>query len=320
MACVVACAQALEGGEVNWPRAEKIYKAVHKEFGGDDLGDYPKAVLKTHWDHFREYGDLKDNPRSGRPPTISSDDAMLASNAIKAGREYTRQRKGHTIKLITYFTSVRQASLESDTVRGVMEKYNCTPHQLYSAMMRVDPHLGRRSFALKFRLSDAQKAARKTFAKELLAEWNVAQALLAAILARIVQCDEGRWTYSTYTHSTQKAYVDLSHLPLYDYVTLPTINGEKEATVHFFICVSAHPRFAEFNGMVYYEFTTGTTNIRRIWNTRGQTDDEAFVYQVSTVTELPACCQMDPAWVLLGGQQQHITFQCAACHSTHNWR
>lgn len=283
-ACVVACAQSWVDGEVDYARAAKVYYSIRKQFGADKLARDPKPVLKGRWEHFVAYGDLEDEPRSGRPVNISDDDALTASKAIKAGREYQRQRNKHTITLITYYTTVRQATLESEIVRGVVEKYKCTPHQLYHAMMRADPSLGRRSFCLKFRLSPDQKLARKTFAKELLAEWDIAQALLARILARIVQCDEGRWTYSVLDHKRQKAYVDLNNLPLYDYVTLPTIQGQQQAVVHFFVCVSGHPKFAEFNGMVYYEFTTGTSHIRRLWNRRGQTSDEAFVYQVGTIS------------------------------------
>jgi hypothetical protein len=280
----VACAQALVDGKVDYGLAGRLYKKVRKQLGGDKLAEDPKPVLKGRWDHFVEYGDVEDNLRTGRPVLISREDALTASTAIKAGRLHTKTRKGHTITLISYFTTVRQATVESDAVKGVMQKYNCTPHQLYNAMMREDPNLGRRSFALKYRLTEKEKAARKSFCKQLLAEWNVAQALLNAILARIVQCDEGRWTYNTYTHAHVRAYVDLQHLPLHDYVSLPTIKGDKQQTVHFFICVSAHPSFSDKNGLVYYELTTGTTHILRWFNKLGQEGKEPFVYQVSTVT------------------------------------
>lgn len=258
---------------------------MRKELGADKLPKDYKPVIQRSWEHFLEYGDLEDDPRPGRPVLISKDDALTASAAIKAGREFKRTHQGHTITLISYYTTVRQASVESKVVKGIMDKYHCTPHQLYSAMMREDEDLGRRSFALKYRLTDKEKAERKNWCKRLLDEWNLALALLNAILARIVQCDEGRWTYSIYTHSRVQAYVSLHNLPLHDYVTLPTIQGDEEQTVHFFVCVSAHPKFANKNGLVYYELTTGTTNIRRWHNTEGQTDDEAFCYQVGTVTE-----------------------------------
>lgn len=59
-------------------------------------------------------------------------------------------------------------------------------------------------------------------------------------------------------------------------------------TIHVFICVSLHPAFANRNGLVYFEFTTGTTNIRRLWNTMRQTADEALQYQVGTCFRRPA--------------------------------
>lgn len=284
-ACVIACAQAYSDSKVDYARASKAYKRLHKELGADKLPKDDKPVLQGRWDRFMKHGDLEDNERSGRPVKISAEDAMKASNAIKAGRQFTRKCKGKTITLISYYTTVRQATVESKAVKEVMQKYGCTPHQLYSAMVREDPNLARRSFALKYRLSPQEKAARKSFCQQLLREWNLAHALLNAILARIVQCDEGRWTYSIYTHQHVQAYVDKEHPPLRDYVTLPKIKGEKEQTVHFFVCVSAHPKFARYNGLVYYELTTGTTRIKRWFNTKGQDDDEGFCYQVGTVTE-----------------------------------
>ncbi len=319
-ACVIACAQAYSGGEVDYALANKAYKRVRQQLEADKLPHDYKPVLQGRWEHFMEYGDLEDDPRPGRPVLISKEDALKASTAIKAGRQFTRKHEGHAITLISYYTTVRQATVESKVVKGVMEKYHCTPHQLYSAMMREDKNLGRRSFALKYRLTDKEKAERKTFAAKLVREWNLALALLNAILARIVQCDEGRWTYSIYTHEHMRAYVDLDNLPLHDFVTLPTIQGDKEQTVHFFICVSAHPKFANKNGLVYYELTTGTTNIRRWFNKLGQTQYEAFGYQVGTVTGSPACCQMDQTCILLLVPQQHVTCQCAACRSTYNWQ
>lgn len=45
------------------------------------------------------------------------------------------------------------------------------------------------------------------------------------------------------------------------------------------------------NGLVYWEFTTGTTNTRQRHNTLGQVDGEAFGYQVGisalAITVLP---------------------------------
>jgi len=294
-ACVVACARALEGDTVDYGRAKQEYNKVRKELHGDKLGSKIKTILQKRWQRFLEEGDLEDAHRSGRPPKISDEDARTASEALKAGKTYTRKQKGLEIKLITYYTSVRQATRESEAIRAVVEKYQCTAKQLYAAMKRVDPNLTMRSFAFKLTLTDKQMKDRVSFCKRMLREWALPLSELRVILHRIVQCDEGRWTYSVYSHEHQKAYIDKRTTLLHDYVLLQKICGEAQATVHFFICVSAHPAFARVNGLVYYEFTTGTTSIRRMFNIEGQTAEEAFVYQVGRLATAPKHCQMHPS-------------------------
>lgn len=310
----MACARALEGEEVDYDRAKQEYNKVRKPLHGDQLTAKIKSILRDRWERFLKFGDLEDADRSGRPPKISDEDAMTASEALKAGKTYTRKRNNNEIQLITYFTTVRQATRESEAIRAVVEKYQCTPKQLYAAMKRVDPNLTMRSFAFKLMLTDKQMKDRISFCKRLLAEWALPLAELRAVLHRIVQCDEGRWTYSVYSHAHQKAYVDKRTTLLHDYVLLQKINGQASATVHFMICVSPHPRFAHVNGLVYYEFTTGTTSIRRLFNTLEQTSEEAFSYQVGCLAAAPAHCQMHPCPWSFAPEQQHTWLLRAGSH------
>ena len=278
-AAVLAVARTFEGEEPDYARAVAEYKNLPKKLAGDTLGKNAATVLKTHWEHFMTSGDLADGPRSGRPTQISDEDALVASEAIKAGKKLTRRIKGGTITLITYFTTVREAIIALPGVKAIMDKYDTTPRKLYMAMKRADPYLKRRSIVLKPAFTEAQKKDRRSFAQRLLAEWNLSAAEFRAILSRIVQCDEGRFTYTVYSKEHKKVLIDRRTTLLHDYVTLPKIDGEEELTVHFFICVSAHPAFAKYNGLVYWELTTGTSHIKRVFNTLSD-DDEEHVYQV----------------------------------------
>lgn len=301
----------LEGEEPDYARAVAEYNSLPDKLRGDKLGKNASAVLKRSWEHFLADGDLADGHRSGRPTLISDADALAASEAIKAGKTLIRRVKGGTITLITYFTSVREAITALPQVKAIMDKYDANPHQLYMAMKRADPYLKRRSIVLKPAFTEAQKKERREIAGKLLAEWKLPQAEFRALLLRIVQCDEGRWTYTVYSKKSQKVLIDKRTTLLHDYVTLPMINGEKELTVHFFICVSAHPAFAKSNGLVYWELTTGTTHIRRIFNTKSD-DGEEHVYQVR---RLPRQTSRLPNASALGAVVAHTAviraFTCA---------
>lgn len=291
-AIVIACAKVYTGGELDCAAALHEYVKLPQSLQRDELGSNYAEVMRGRWRHFLAEGDLKDDHRSGAPHVISVEDALLASAALKAGREITKWKHGTPFILVTYFVTVRAAIALVPELKRIQMKYGATPHELYLAMKRADPNLIRRSIFLKPAFTDAQIVERFTWCANLTAQWQLPLAALKAILCRIVQCDEGRFTYTVKAHGSRRVFMDKRTNLAHDYVTLPLINGQEEATVHFFICVSAHPAFAYCNGLVYEEFTTGTTNIRRLYNTRGQTTDEAFEYTVSYNSFTLAGCQM----------------------------
>lgn len=143
---------------------------------------------------------------------------------------------------------------------------------------------------MKPAFSAEELRTRQIFARELLDEMGLMQALRVRFWRCVVQCDEGRWTYSTKQGLSRKVLLDKRTTLLHDYITCDKIEGEEEATVHFFICVSPHPKFEASNGLVWWDFTTGTTNIRRLRNTLDQTVYEPFEYTVSYWFNESACC------------------------------
>ena len=54
----------------------------------------------------------------------------------------------------------------------------------------------------------------------------------------------------------------------------------RDVKVRFWLGVSSHPTFAATNGLVFWDFTTGTTDIKRLYNTMGQEDGDAYEYKV----------------------------------------
>lgn len=284
---MIAVAKVYKGGEPDYSRAAKVFARLPDSIPRDDLGEYPTAVLKRCWGHFMKHGDVKDDPRSGRPVNISDEDALAASELVKAGRSISRKTKAGPITIIVYFTTVREAVTLLPELKQIMDRNHATPKQLYEAMKRADPFLTKRTIVLKPAFTAAQIKARVDFAKHLLREMGMVHTLRVQFWSRVVQCDEGRWTYNTKNKVSKQVLIDKRTTLLHDYITCPKIKGQEEMSVHFFMCVSPHPGFAQHNGLVYWEFTTGTTNIRRLRNTLGQTEYEAFEYTVSYIIAPP---------------------------------
>jgi hypothetical protein len=252
---------------VNYAEALKVYAALLEKLQYDQLGHNYGEVMRRAWGHFLKEGDLKDGARPGAPHVIPVELALECSEALKAGRQIVKHHKGTAYTLVTYFTQVREAIALVPLLKETMDKYDVDAHDLYLAMKRADPYLTRRAIFLKPAFTDAQLADRADWCGRLVAEWQLPLAELRGILARFVQCDEGRWTYTVKTRGSKKVFIDKRTNLAHDYVTLPKINGDVEATVHWFMCVSPHPKFKHLNGLVYWEWTTGTTNIRRRHNT-----------------------------------------------------
>jgi hypothetical protein len=278
------------GGEPDYQAAAQVYKPLPKDLPRDNLGNNATTTLKTHWEEFKQCGDLKDKHRSGRPKNISDKDALEASELVKAGRSLIRKTKAGPLEIIVFFTTVRQAVAALPELKAIMDRNDTDPKKLYQAMKRADPYLTRRTLFMKPAFTPEELLSRQRFAKKLLREMDLMQGLRVQFWYRVVQCDEGRWTYSTKQGLSRKVLLDKRTTLLHDYITCDKIKGEEEATVHFFMCVSPHPKFDDRNGLVWWEITTGTSNIRRLRNTRDQTVYEAFGYMVSYSINESACC------------------------------
>lgn len=287
---VIACAKVWVDDKLVYAEAVRVYEKLPRTYHPDADKTISGPAIKRLWQNFLQNRNLKDAPRSGRPVKISREDALAASELLKKGKTLVRQLKGGAITYIVYFTTVNEAIRLVPELKAILDKYDVTPHQLYLAMKREDKYLERRSVVLKPPFTTEQKEGRMTWCGDTLGCMGNSPAAHAAWLERVVQCDEGKVTISSKGKQHVRVYHDRREPMLHDYVCLPDIPGEDEMTVHFFICVSPHPAFTDTNGLVYFEFTTGTSHIRRLHNTMDQTDYEAFEYVVSTFTHKPARC------------------------------
>jgi hypothetical protein len=302
---VIAVAKVYNGGEPDYGAAAQAYKSLPKDLPRDSLGSNATTTLKTHWEEFMEHGDLKDKHRSGRPIKISDEDALKASELVKAGRRLLKKTKAGPIEIIVFFTTVRQAVAALPDLKKIMDDNHTDAKKLYQAMKRADPYLARRTLIMKPAFTAAQMRARNLFAKWLLQEMSLVQGERSKFWRRVVQCDEGRWTYSVKQKLGQKVLLDKRTSLLHDYITCTQIKGKDEMSVHWFMCVSPHPKFGDRNGLAWWDFTTGTSYIRRLRNTMDQTQYEAFGYMVSySIIESARC-------------HAHQQQQCGSCPKPH---
>lgn len=317
-ACIIAVAKVYDGKEPDYGRAAQEYASLPKELCHDQLPRDSKPVLKRAWEAFMQHGDLKDKPRPGRPTKISKEHALEASELLKAGRMLVHKHKGVTMNLIVYFTTVAEAIRVLPRLKEIVDQYQVTPHQLYEAMKREDKNLKHRSLVTKPAFDDKDKKKRYTWCRDAVVKLGKTVPERMAALDPYVQCDEARLTYSVKGKYTQKVYIDKRTTLLHDFVELPKIAGQEEATVHIFICVSPHPRFADKNGLVYWEFTTGTTNIRRKINLLGQTPEEAFGYLVGELSR-SVCYHTYQQGVNPAGPVLHTEHTRAALRVSYKW-
>jgi hypothetical protein len=86
-----------------------------------------------------------------------------------------------------------------------------------------------------------------------------------------------------------------------DVCPLPVGHNKEPVKVHIIAAVSAHPAFESTNGLVYVEFTTGTTHIKRRHNKRmdGSTRVDNYSYQVGGVALLLHCCDHRDTFIVI---------------------
>lgn len=247
--------------------------------------------MQSTFKHWYESGSLQDLPRSGRPTVIPAEVALEAAALVKQGEWVSVVKQGREIRKKVYYTSIHHAVLKLDRLGEIMEKYGVDCKGLLHAMHKHDPDLTRRSIYFKYEFPPELLRARVMSTTELLASLPPPGAERKVWLDRLVWIDEGGIMLSDYSKKSVKVWCSKHDLHRNDVVHLPHVKDQDDCKVHFILAVCSHPRFTRTNGLVYWEYTTGTTNIRRRHNKEGQTVGEAFGYQVGrsamAITVLP---------------------------------
>lgn len=278
---VKAAAKADTDGEVDWALAVAIFKKIEGGIYGHAVSSHHADFLKHCWHRFTTTGSVADAPRSGRPPLIPDEEAARAAELVKQGRWVWRQPKSQGVREQVLFRSIAQAIRELPELATLCHQYGVTSSQLRCAMERADPDLTLHTLHLKYAHSAEQLEERQGFCLGKLAALPESPSQRMALLDSMVWCDEGGVAISALEQRSVRVWGSKAAKPSCDVLHLPAAKGQKDCKLHFFIAVSSHPAYRGSNGLVYFEFTTGTSAMRRLHNTLDQDEDEAYEYQVS---------------------------------------
>lgn len=276
-----------------WLKKHKLLDSAGKEI----TVQQGSAWLKRVWGNFLRFGNVADAPRAPKHRLLDHDAALRASTLVKQGMWVTTRVGSHMLEHLSYFTSIKQACEHCEELEQIREEHGLTHDQLLTAMHEADPLLVSRNILFKHMLTDVEKEKRSAFAADMLGRFHSDPSFVESIIF----IDEASIVISNRTKSDVHAWCDAHDLSFTDVCSIPQHKG-KDLTVRWICAVSAHPAFADKGGLVYFEFTTGTTDINRRVNTRiyGNEIKHNHAYQVSMlhIQNLWLPCSSTSTWQL----------------------
>lgn len=266
---VAAAMTVFAGGAVNYTKAGQVLQVQLGYFNTmfpnqtASIAEPHSEFVKRWWQRFTTTGQLTDAPRSGRPRKISDAVALEAATIIGKGYVVQKPLGRHYVLEHKYFSSVAEAVQHNATLKNMLTVLNATPGQLLTAMHRAVPDLVYRRVSFRHQLTVAEKAKRVTVSSDLLARHQSDPTLLQ----RMVFIDET----TIQTHGLKRDHIQVwvnnSDTSFRDYHGVPGKSWDP-VKAHVIAAVSSHPFYARKGGLVYMDFTTGTTAIKRYENRR----------------------------------------------------
>ena len=292
MAAVIAVASALEADSVDWAEAATIFKHIGKGVPAQAVSGHVTDFLQRWWLAFITTGSVDDAPRSGRPPLVPDDVAAEAAQLVKEGHWVWRVVKQQRLREQVLFRSIPQAIRAVPRLVQICQQHGVTSEQLRNAMERVDADLVRHTMHFKYAHTAEQLKERQAFCIAALARAGSTQAEQAPELDKLVWWDEGGVSLSSVEGRAVRVWGSREALHGCDVLHLPAVQGQADCKIHFGIGVTSHPRFLDCGGLVHFEFTTGTTCMKRLYNKFDADGGEEHQYKVSStlVTNQVAQC------------------------------
>lgn len=293
---VAICVQFCTGAaaqDVDWRAAEAAFKEQHEKWNQQFTKGLPACGIPSHlkkfmldwYTKFKE-GDCTggDALRSGRPRLIPVEVAKRAADILKKGRLVKVKHGKHTCHKLVYYPTLADAIADNEELRNILTDNQVTPDQLREAMHAADASLVRRRLTFKRVLSPSEKADRVATAEKLLQRLQNEP----DFLEHMVFIDETSIVLFGEDKEALHVWCDKHDVHFHDVCPVPEHAKHKTIKVHLIAAVASHPAFAEKNGLVYVEMTTGTTGIKRRTNKRGDDGrtDISYEYPVSNYTLL----------------------------------
>ena len=280
VAGVIAAAKAFDGDKVNWTLAQSIFEDMGGGLPARAVGSYIPYVLQRWWTAFITTGSVYDAHRSGRPTLVPDDLAAEAAELVKKGTWVKRVVGRQEFDVQVLYRTIPSAVNADARLRAICEQCGVTSEQLRNAMERVDPNLVRHTLHFKYAHSAEQMQGRRSFCQQMLEAVSDIPAARTATLDRFLWWDEGGVSLSAVENRPVCVWAERGALQSYDVLRWHGVSGGRECKIHFGIGVSSHPAFIRSNGLVYFEFTTGTTAIKRLHNVFAADRGDEHVYQV----------------------------------------
>lgn len=289
VACILAIAATLIHGQPDWHAAHDSMKQWCEDYNKAHPYEqifnrsHDHEYLKRYWENFHDDGSVFDAPRPGRRRKISREDALIAAGLVKQGKTTTKTVGRREMTYIRYYTSIAQAVRECPVLGQICHDYQATPEQLLAAMHYWDPTLVRRKVFLKHTFTPAELEERAAYAADMLQRY----AADPTFLLHTIYIDEASILVSDKIQSDVHVWCEAHDLNFTDVCPI-SLNKKDKIMVRWICAVSAHPAFAKTSGLVYIDFTTGTTDIKRRTNQR--TDGNPipdWVYQVGMSLHQP---------------------------------
>lgn len=248
-------------GEIDPHKAAILFRSRHGGGVHKRVKERHSVFIERHYKNFREFGCIADAHRSGRPVIISEEDALAASNILKAGHWVTEKIKGlpgATYEELIYFSTMDEALLKSPQLQAIQQKYGVSPSKLLKRMHAVDPDLIRITLRSHHKFSYAELQDRIRWCLTMLAR----VAADPSMMYHIVFCDESTFVLHGLSKHSVQVYCSAGAARPSDvcFISDKTI---KPIKVHFFLAVTAHGQYEDANGVVLYEECSGTTDIDR---------------------------------------------------------
>jgi hypothetical protein len=217
----------------------------------------PKAFIAYQKKKLLETGGLQDRKRSGRKTKISKDTIAHCCEVLKGGYavfEPALNTIGHR-----YWASIKDAVYGPNSnpfLAWVCTQHGVTPELLQKRLHRHDPNLAHKHLRFKKSLSPEQVFERQWVASRLL-QLSLAQPTL---LDSALWVDECAINFSGNDLKTVKVYCDRrSAAAQATHAMYRNIPGTRYRTITVRIIAAVNARI----GPIYFEFTTGTTDINR---------------------------------------------------------